>query len=144
MNIENLANAFTKKSGIQQSVASAIISIVIQYVIQYAATSGGGGKGGIRNVMSILSNLGGGNLTAEHPLVKQVQEKTGLEDSQQAAQYTEKAVNFIKQEADVNPEGVESLFGNILGSATGVSTADVGEKPKKGLGGLLKGFFGSK
>jgi ABC-type dipeptide/oligopeptide/nickel transport system ATPase subunit len=143
LKIDNLTNVFTKKSGIEQSLASAIISVVIQYVIQYAASSGRG-KGGIQNIMSILSNLQS-NITSEHPLVNQVQQRTGLKDTQLVINHVENALNFIAQEADVNPEGIESLFRNIQGPVTGngVRSADR-EKAKKSLGGLIKGFFEAK
>lgn len=131
---------FTQKSGIQQSLASTIVSVVIKYVMQQIV--GTSSKGGLGNIMSLLTNLEG-NLNPEHPLVRQVQEKTGLQDQQQVTQYTEQAVSVIKQEATENPQGIESLFGNVLGGIGGMS-GDTGEQVKKGLGGLIKGFFGSK
>lgn len=144
MKIDNLANVFTKKSGLEQSVASEIISVVIQYSIQYSASLRGG-KGGIQNIMSILSNLQS-NLSPEHPLINQVQERTGLKDTQLVTKHVENALNFIAQEADVNPEGIESLFGNIQGPITGngFKGGNMTEKAKKGLGGLIKGFFRAK
>ena len=54
-------------------------------------------KGSLGNIMSVLTNLGG-NLNPEHPLVRQVQEKTGLQDQQQVTGYPEQAVSVIKQE----------------------------------------------
>ena len=132
---------FTQKSGIQQSLASTIVSVVIKYVMQQIV--GTSSKGGLGNIMSLLTNLGG-NLNPEHPLVRQVQEKTGLQDQQQVTQYTEQAVSVIKQEATENPQGIESLFGNVLGGIGGGMSGDTGEQVKKGLGGLIKGFFGSK
>lgn len=131
---------FTQKSGIQQSLASTIVSVVIKYVMQQIV--GTSSKGDLGNIMSLLTNLEG-NLNPEHPLVRQVQEKTGLQDQQQVTQYTEQAVSVIKQEATENPQGIESLFGNVLGGIGGMS-GDTGEQVKKGLGGLIKGFFGSK
>lgn len=86
--------------------------------------------------MSVLTNLRG-NLNPEHPLVRQVQEKTGLQDQKQVTQYTEQSASVIKQEATANPQGIESLFGNVLVDIGGMSG-------KKGLGGLIKGFLGSK
>lgn len=132
---------FTQKSGIQQSLASTIVSVVIKYVMQQIV--GTSSKGGLGNIMSLLTNLEG-NLNPEHPLVRQVQEKTGLQDQQQVTQYTEQAVSVIKQEATKNPQGIESLFGNVLGGIGGGMSGDTGEQVKKGLGGLIKGFFGSK
>ncbi|MGB8161017.1 MAG: hypothetical protein WCE93_12790 [Nitrososphaeraceae archaeon] len=141
MNIDNLVSMFTQKSGIQQSLASTIVSVVIKYVMQQIV--GTSSKGGLGNIMSLLTNLEG-NLNPEHPLVRQVQEKTGLQDQQQVTQYTEQAVSVIKQEATKNPQGIESLFGNVLGGIGGGMSGDTGEQVKKGLGGLIKGFFGSK
>jgi hypothetical protein len=55
-------------------------------------------------------------------------------------------LNFITQEADVNPEGIESLCKDIQGPVidNGFRSADMREKAKKGIGGLIKGFFGTK
>jgi hypothetical protein len=144
LKIDNLANVFTKKSGIEQSTASAIITVVIQYIIQYSASKGAR-KGGIQNIMYILSSIQS-NLSPEHPLISQVQDKTGLKDKQLVSDHVENALNFITQEADVNPEGIESLFGNIPASSTGnrLRNKDTSGKAKKGLGGLIKGFFTTK
>jgi hypothetical protein len=91
--------------------------------------------------MSILSSLQI-SLTPEDPLVNQLQEKTGLKDTQLVTNHVENALNFITQEADVNPEGIESLCEDIQGN--GFRSADTREKAKKGIGGLIKGFFGAK
>jgi hypothetical protein len=88
--------------------------------------------------MSILSSLQS-NPTPDDPLVNQVQEKTGLKDTQLVTNHVENALNFITQEADVNPEGIESLCKD-----NGFRSADMREKAKKGIGGLIKGFFGTK
>lgn len=140
MNIDNLVSSFTQKSGIQQSVATTIITVLLQYITQKLA--GRGFKGGLGAITSILSDLGT-NLRADHPLVKQVQEKTNIEDTQKVTRYTHQAVDFVKQETDANPQGIESLFGNILGSMGG-GVGNVGGELKKGLGDRLKGLFGSK
>jgi hypothetical protein len=58
--------------------------------------------------MSILSSLQS-NPTPDDPLVNQVQEKIGLKDTQLVTNHVENALNFITLEADVNPEGIESL-----------------------------------
>lgn len=65
--------------------------------------------------------------------------KTGIEDPQKVTGYTQQAVDLIKQEATANPEGIESLFNNVLGGAAG----DVGGEVKKSIGDRIKGFFGS-
>src|SRR5215475_13149306 len=97
LNVENLANMFAQKSGINPSIATTIITVVMQYVTQQLAASPKG-KGGIGNITSVLSNLSA-DLKGDHPLVKEVQEKANLQDSQQATQYIHKAVDFVKEEA---------------------------------------------
>src|SRR5206468_9866314 len=115
-------------------LAATIIPLVIQYVVQQL-----GGTGRIKGVTSVLSGLGT-NLNAENPLVKQIQEKTKIEDPQKATEYTQQAVDLIKQEATANPNGIESLFSNVLSSGSGNIEGEL----KKGLGDRLKGLFGSK
>ena len=139
MNIDNLVNIFTQKSGLQKSQASTILTVIMQYVGKQLA--GGSKTGGIGNIMSVLSNLSG--LNADHSLVKQVQEKTDIKDSQQVTQYTQQALDLIKQEADTNPKGIESLLGGFLGDIGG---GDVAGQVKKagGIAGFIKGLFGSK
>jgi hypothetical protein len=65
--------------------------------------------------MSILSSLQI-SLTPEDPLVNQVQEKTGLKDTQLVTNHVENALNFITQEADVKPKGIESSCEDIQGA----------------------------
>lgn len=96
----------------------------------------GGFKGGLGKLTSVLSGLGT-NLNAENPLVKQIQEKTGIEDSQKVTGYTQQAVDLIKQEAAANPEGIESLFKNALGDTVG----DIEGEVKKGIVDRIKGLF---
>jgi len=111
MNKDNLVNIFTKKSGLNEPQASTILTEVIQYVGKQLA--GNSNTGGIENIMSVLSNLRG--LNADHSLVKQVLEKTDIKDSHQVTQYTQQAVDLIKQEADTKPKEVESVFDSFLG-----------------------------
>jgi hypothetical protein len=127
---------FTQKSGLQGTIATTIITLVMQYVMQQIGT--GGFKGGLGKLTSVLSGLGS-NLNSDNQLVKQIQEKTGIQDPQKVTGYTQQAVDLIKQEATANPEGIESLFNNALGGAAG----DIGGEPKKGIGDRIKGFFRS-
>jgi hypothetical protein len=127
---------FTQKSGLQGTIATTIITLVMQYVMQQIGA--GGFKGGLGKLTSVLSGLGS-NLNSDNQLVKQIQEKTGIEDPQKVTGYTQQAVDLIKQEATANPEGIESLFNNVLGGAAG----DVGGQLKKSIGDRIKGFFGS-
>jgi hypothetical protein len=101
VNIDNLVSMFTQKSGLQQSVATTIITLVMQYVMQQLG--GGGTKVGLAGITSVLSELGT-NLNADNPLVKQIQEKIKIEDPQKVTQYTQQAVELIKQEASANPK----------------------------------------
>jgi hypothetical protein len=76
------------------------------------------------------------SINSDDPLVKQVQEKASIQDPQQATQYVQQAASLIKQEAVTNPQGIESLFGGLIGGEVGDTTKGIGER--------LKGFFGSK
>jgi hypothetical protein len=136
VNIDNLVSMFTQKTGIQQSLAATIITLVMQYVMQQL--DAGGTKGGLGGITSVLSGLGT-NLNADNPLVKQIQEKTKVEDTQKVTEYTGQAVELIKQEASANPKGMESLFSNVLGSVGGETSREV----KKSIGDRIKGLFGS-
>jgi len=121
---------FTQKSGLQGTAATTIITIIMHYVMQQI------GKGGFGKLTSVLSDLGA-NLNAENPLVKQIQEKTGIEDSQKVTGYTQQAVDLIKQESIANPEGIQSLFKNVVGA----TVVDTGGEVKKGIVDRIKGLF---
>ena len=96
--------------------------------------SGGGGSGNysdddrIGGIQSSLSNLmGGGNSNSsydnssgdgiyqDHPLVQPVQQETGIQDPQIARQYTQHALNLMNEHTNNNPQGMHSLFSNLLG-----------------------------
>jgi hypothetical protein len=47
--------------------------------------------------------------------VKQVLEDTDIKDSHQVTQYTQKAVDSVKQGTDTNPTEVESVSDSFLG-----------------------------
>lgn len=90
MSLENLAGMFSQRNGIQQSMGNTIMSAIIGFLAQKMMGQGignmlaGSGGGGIQ---SMLSGLGG--LNRDHELVKQVQQKAGLQDLRQARQYTQ-------------------------------------------------------
>jgi hypothetical protein len=146
LNVDNLVSMFTQKSGVPQSIAAIIIPLVIQFITQKIGTGvaggfssgGGAAKAGIGNLQSVLSELG--NVGNDHPLVAQVQQKANIQDPQQATQYVQQAVGVMKQEADTNPEGFQSLFGDVLGGMGGGMAGDTA----KSIGDKIKGFFGSK
>ena len=51
-----------------------------------------------------------------HPLVKQVKNESGLQDNNQARQYTQSAVGMLNEHADNNQEGLQSMLGNFANS----------------------------
>jgi len=67
-------------------------------------------------------------------MVKEVQDKASIQDPQQVTQYIHQAADLMKQEATSNPQGIESLFEDKLGGASGDTVKSIGEK--------VKGFFG--
>ncbi len=84
MSLDSLAGMFSQKSGVQQSIGSTIISTIIGFLVQKMMGQGlgnmlsGGSSGGLGNIQSVLSGLGG--LNQDHKLVKQVQQKAGVLD----------------------------------------------------------------
>ncbi|HEX9319902.1 MAG TPA: hypothetical protein VF884_13300 [Nitrososphaeraceae archaeon] len=48
-------------------------------------------------------------------MVKHVQQTCGIQDPQQAAQYTQQAVNVVNEHGNNNPQGLQSLFSNFMG-----------------------------
>ena len=101
----------------------------------------GGGKKGLDSVNSTLSELGSTNISTDHPLVNQIQEKTKIQDPQQITGYIQQAAGAIKQEVNANPPSLESLFNEVLGGTAGTGSA---ADTAKGFGERLKGFFSSK
>ncbi|MFL6452703.1 MAG: hypothetical protein ACJ71L_01715 [Nitrososphaeraceae archaeon] len=76
---------------------------------------GGGGSGGSGSssgdaggLKSALSGLGG--LNRDHPLVQHVQQNAGIQDPDQATQYTQHGVNLLNEQADSNPQGMQSRW----------------------------------
>jgi hypothetical protein len=64
-------------------------------------------------IQSTLSNMG--PLDPNHALVQRVQKDTGIQDPQQAMQYTQQAVDLMNEHANSNPQGIQSLFSNFMG-----------------------------
>ncbi len=69
-------------------------------------------------IQSALSNLMGqrdrGQLNEDHSLIQYVQQQTGIQDPQQAKEYTHNALGLMNEHANNNPRGLQSLFGNLL------------------------------
>ena len=115
------ASTFSQRSGIEQSMMSTIISSIMGHLTQQGLPSlMGGGQGG--GIQSALSNIG--PLNPDHALVQRVQQDTGIQDPQQATQYTQQAVDLMNEHASSNPQGIQSLFSNFMGGAGGQNQDD--------------------
>lgn len=154
MSLENLAGMFSQRSGIQQTIASTIMSTVMSYMLQHFMQKGVGGflgSGGSNQgaMKSALSQLQGQVNDPSHELVQQLKNSTGLQDDNQAKQYTQQATNLLHEHTDNNPQGLHSLFGNIannkgldLGSLLGggqgnSSDGSQQQQKKQGIGDML-------
>lgn len=120
VDVSSLANMFSQKTGAQGSIAMAVINAVVGFMMQRGignmlGGSQGGNQGG--GIMAAFSNLiGGGNsLDQNHELVQHVQQDAGIKDPQQATQYTQQAVDLLKEHGNNNPQGLQSLFSNLMG-----------------------------
>src|ERR671926_1004714 len=119
MSLDNLAGMFSQRSGIQQTIASTIMSTIMSYMMQNFMQkglssflgSGGNDKGSMKSALSQLQN--DANNDPNHPLVQQVKNDSGLQDNNQARQYTQQAISMLNEHADNNPQGLHSIFGNV-------------------------------
>jgi hypothetical protein len=140
VDVNSLANMFSQKTGAQQSIAMAVINAVIGFMMQRgigSMLSQAGNQGGI---MSALSNIvGSGNsFDQNHELVQHVQQNTGIKDPQQATHYTQQAVDLLKEHGNNNPQGLQSLFSNLMGGQSQQNN----QKSDKGLLGDVMGGLG--
>ena len=92
--------------------------------------TGGGGDGS--GIGSILSGLGG--LNKDHELVRHVQQNTGIQDPEQARQYTQHGVDILNEQSNNNPQGLQSILGGFLGGG--------GSKQGSGSGGGIGDMLG--
>jgi hypothetical protein len=101
--------------------------------------SGGGGSGsGSSGINSVLSGLG--ELNHDHELVRHVQQNVGIQDPEQARQYTQHRVDILNEQSNNNPQGVQSTFANFLGREASRQEQKSGSG---GTGGLLGDILGS-
>jgi hypothetical protein len=142
MSLDSLAGMFSQRTGTQQSMSGSIMNAIIGYLMQNMMQKGlssflGGGGGGsdAGGLKSALSSLGGG-LNRDHALVQHVQHTTGIQDPDQVTQYTQHGVNLLNEQANSNPQGLQSLLGNFLGNSGG------GSNQQQGKGGLLGDILG--
>jgi hypothetical protein len=139
VDITNLANMFSQKTGVQSSMATMVINAVIGYMMQRGI--GGMMSGG--GIMSALSNfMGGDNTSPNSDMVKHVQQTCGIQDPQQASQYTQEAVSIMNEHGNTNPSGLESLLSNFMGGGQSQSTSTGQQQPQKKKG-LLDDVMGS-
>ena len=158
MSLENLAGMFSQRTGAQQSIASTIMSTIMSYIMQNFMQkgfssflgSGGGDQGSMKSALSQLQNDAN---DPNHPLVQQVKNDSGLQDNNQARQYTQQAIGMLNEHADNNPQGLQSMFGNfanskgfdlgsILGTMGGGGSGSNSQQRRKqgGIGDLLGGL----
>jgi hypothetical protein len=145
MNIDNLAGMFSQRSGVQQSMGSAIMSAIIGFMVQKMTGQGlgnmlsGGGGGNSGGIQSMLSGLGG--LNRDHELVRNVQQKAGIQDPETARQYTQQGVDVLNEQSRNDPQGLQSLLGGFLGGGES-SGSQQRKKGGGGLGGMVGDLLG--
>jgi hypothetical protein len=134
MSIESLAGMFSQRSGVNQSMGNSIMSTIVGFLAQkmmgggqegggigsmLSGIAGGAGSGstsgGGSGIGSILSGLGG--LNQDHELVRHVQQNAGIQDPEQARQYTQQGVDLLNEQSNSNPQGLQSIFSGFLGGA---------------------------
>ena len=138
MSIESLAGMFSQRSGADQSIGSSVMSAIVGFLAQKMMGGGGGMgsmlsglTGGSSGIGSILSGLGG--LNKDHELVRHVQQNTGIQDQEQARQYTQHGVDILNEQSNNNPQGLQSILGGFLGG---------GSKQGSGSGGGIGDMLG--
>ena len=143
MSIESLAGMFSQRSGADQSMGSSVMSAIVGFLAQKMMGGGGGigsmlsgltggGGGGSSGIGSIISGLGG--LNKDHQLVRHVQQNTGIQDPEQARQYTQHGVDILNEQSNNNPQGLQSILGGFLGGG--------GSKQGSGSGGGIGDMLG--
>jgi hypothetical protein len=148
MSLDMLTGMFSQRTGAQQSMSGSIMNAIIGYLMQnmmqkgLSSFLGGGGIGSggsdssssdAGGLKSALSGLGG--LNRDHPLVQHVQQNAGIQDPDQATQYTQHGVNLLNEQADSNPQGMQSILGGFLGG--GGSSSSGGGQQGGGIGDML-------
>jgi hypothetical protein len=141
MSIESLAGMFSQRSGADQSMGGSVMSAIFGFLAQKMMGGGGGmgsmlsgltGGGGGSGIGSILSGLGG--LNKDHELVRHVQQNAGIQDPEQARQYTQHGVDILNEQSNNNPQGLQSILGGFLGGG--------GSKQDSGSGGGIGDMLG--
>jgi hypothetical protein len=125
MSIESLSGMFSQRSGVNQSMGNSIMNAIVGFLAQKMMGGEGGevigsmlsgiagGDSSGSGIGSILSSLGG--LNQDHELVRHVQQNAGIQDPEQARQYTQQGVDILNEQSNSNPQGLQSLFSGFLG-----------------------------
>jgi hypothetical protein len=149
MNIGDLAGMFSQRTGAQQSISGTIMSTIMTYLMQNFMQRGLGGflgSGGNDkdSMKSALSRLQSETNNPNDGLVQMVKHNCNLKDDNQARQYTQQAVDVLKEDTDNEPQGLQSVFQNLagnqgfdLGSLLGGGQPQKGQQKKAGIGDLL-------
>ena len=132
--IESLAGMFSQRSGVDQSMGNSIMSAIVGFIAQKMMGGGQGGGGGIGSMLSGIAGAGGGSsggsiasilsglvgeggLNQDHELVRHVQQNAGIQDPEQARQYTQQGVDILNEQSNSNPQGLQSIFSAFLARA---------------------------
>jgi hypothetical protein len=147
MSIESLGSMFSQRSRVQQSMGNSVMNVIVGFLAQKMVGQGigsmlsgvGGGSGsGSSGINSVLSGIGG--LNHDHELVRHVQQNAGIQDPEQARQYTQHGVDVLNEQSNNNPQGVQSIFASFLGRGARQQEQNSGSG---GAGGLLGDILGS-
>jgi uncharacterized membrane protein len=76
-------------------------------------------------------------LNKDHELVRHVQQNTGIQDAEQARQYTQHGVDVLNEQSKNNLQGLQSILGGFLGSGGGGSQQGRGSSGGGGIGDML-------
>jgi hypothetical protein len=112
------SSMLSQRGGIDQSIAGSVINAIMGHMAQQGGIGNLFSRGNnysdddrIGGIQSHLSNLmGGGQLQQDHPLVQYVQQNAGIQDPQQATQYTQQALEMMNEHANNNLQGLHSLL----------------------------------
>ena len=126
MSLDMFANMFSQRRGIDQSIAGSVMNAIMGHMVQQGGVGNLFSSGNsytyedrMGGIQSALSNIMGGGgqdtLQYDHPLIQQIQQETGIQDPQEAAQYAQQAIGFMNEHANNNPQGIHSVFRRFLG-----------------------------
>ena len=126
---------FSQKTGVESSMATMVMNAVIGFMMQkglggmMGGAGQGQGQGGGGGIMSVLSNFMGGSDTGpDSEMVRHVQQTCGIQDSQQASQYTQQAVSVMNEQGNSDPGGLQGLLSNFVGGGAQQQSSSSGQQ----------------